>query len=149
MGLDMYLEREIYIGAEYDHRNVTGVVEIAVQGKKLNIDFKKISSINEKVGYWRKANQIHNWFVENVQDGEDECQRSYVTTEQLQELKETCEKVLADHNLAEELLPCQSGSFFGGTDYDEWYFRDLEDTVKILEDALENDEGAFYYQASW
>ena len=23
--------------------------------------------IMEQVGYWRKANQIHNWFVENVQ----------------------------------------------------------------------------------
>ena len=31
------------------------------------------SRIIEQVGYWRKANQIHNWFVENVQDGEDDC----------------------------------------------------------------------------
>ena len=28
------------------------------------------------VAYWRKANAIHSWFVENCQDGVDECQYS-------------------------------------------------------------------------
>ena len=52
------------------------------------------SSIIEQVGYWRKANQIHNWFVEHVQDGEDDCGYHHeVTKEILEELLDTCEQV--------------------------------------------------------
>lgn len=53
------------------------------------------SRIMEQVGYWRKANQIHNWFVEHVQDGEDDCAYHHeCTREVLEELLETCKTVL-------------------------------------------------------
>lgn len=56
--------------------------------------------IIDQVGYWRKANQIHNWFVEHVQDGEDDCcYHNEVTKEVLEELLDTCEKVLASCEL--------------------------------------------------
>lgn len=51
--------------------------------------------IMEQVGYWRKANQIHNWFVKHVQDGEDDCAYHHeCTREVLEELLETCKTVL-------------------------------------------------------
>lgn len=46
-----------------------------------------------EVGYWRKANQIHNWFVKNVQGGVDDCGYYGVTKEKLEELLSTCKKV--------------------------------------------------------
>lgn len=50
--------------------------------------------ISEEVGYWRKANQIHNWFVENIQDGEDDCcYHREVTKEDLEELLMLCERI--------------------------------------------------------
>ena len=49
----------------------------------------------EQVGYWRKANAIHRWFVQNVQAGVDDCGTYVVTREQLEQLKATCERVLA------------------------------------------------------
>ena len=106
-------------------------------------------SIDVPMGYWRKANQIHRWFVENVQQGEDDCGDYYVGSEQLSELLELCKKVQADHSLAEELLPSASGFFFGGTDYDEWYYNDITNTIAILEEALEDEHGDFYYSSSW
>lgn len=51
--------------------------------------------IMEEVGYWRKANQIHNFFVENVQDGEDDCSyHNECTKEILKDLLDKCYKVL-------------------------------------------------------
>jgi hypothetical protein len=48
----------------------------------------------EQVGYWRKANHIHNWFVENVQDGIDDCNyHREVTEEYLEKLLDACTKV--------------------------------------------------------
>lgn len=51
--------------------------------------------IMEEVGYWRKANQIHAFFVENVQDGEDDCSyHNECTKEILEDLLDKCYKVL-------------------------------------------------------
>lgn len=141
--------------------------------------------ITEQVGYWRKANHIHNWFVEHVQDGIDDCGYHHeVTKEILEELLDTCQTVLdnstlvsgqiengytfdadgnrkynyqdgyivADSSVAEELLPTQSGFFFGGTSYDQWYIDDIKSTIDIITKALETtdfDKEMIYYVSSW
>ncbi len=96
MGLDMYLNRKIYVGAKYEHNNVKGKIELT-KGKSnipIKVDLSKVSEITEEVAYWRKANAIHKWFVDNVQDGKDDCGDYYVSREQLQELVDLCKKVL-------------------------------------------------------
>lgn len=140
--------------------------------------------IMEQVGYWRKANQIHLWFVNHVQNGEDDCNyHNECTKEILEELLNTCRKVLEscvmtygkvkngerfingkwepiyedgkiviDTSIAEKLLPSCDGFFFGGTDYDEWYLKDIAYTIKILEDVLTTTDfetQAIYYVSSW
>lgn len=153
MGLDMFLMKETYIGAGYEFNEVKGTVDITKYGKSVPINFNRLNTITEEVGYWRKANHIHNWFVQNVQGGRDECQKSYVSEEQLEELLNICKEVLADHSKAPELLPTTSGFFFGGTDYDEYYYQDVQDTINIIEPLLkeleENSMGDVYYQSSW
>jgi len=55
---------------------------------------------SKEVGYWRKANQIHNWFVENVQNGEDDCDyHREITISDFQSLRRLCKKVLDSLNL--------------------------------------------------
>ena len=150
MGLDMYLRKKIYVGAEYEHRNVTGNIEIFVNGTPLPVNLKRVSEIEETVGYWRKANSIHKWFVDNVQDGVDECQTSYVSREQLQTLLDIVIEVLDHPDRAESLLPGQGGFFFGSTDYDNWYFDKLKYTKDLLEEIIKEEfSGDYYYHASW
>jgi hypothetical protein len=54
-------------------------------------------------------------------------------------------------DLAKEMLPTASGFFFGSTDFDEWYYKGLEDTIEIIKHCLSPQfEGwEFYYQSSW
>ena len=54
-----------------------------------------------EVGYWRKANHIHKWFVDNVQNGIDDCKRYFVEREELKELLEICKQVLKETELIE------------------------------------------------
>jgi hypothetical protein len=87
-----------------------------------------------------------------VQGGKDECQTSYVSLEKLKELKETCEKVLENKELAADLLPSSKGFFFGSYDYDEWYESDLIKTVEHLDKILKHPlahEWWTQYRASW
>jgi hypothetical protein len=150
MGLDMYLEKRTYV-KQWDHQSAEEKHEVVVTkgGQPTNIDPKKVKYIIEEAGYWRKANQIHRWFVENVQNGVDNCGDYYVGSEKLAELLDLCKKVKADHSLADELLPSASGFFFGGTEYDEWYFNDIENTIDVLEEALKDDRADYYYSSSW
>lgn len=115
-------------------------------------------NVDYQVGYWRKANAIHRWFVHNCADGVDECQDVYVPVAQLKKLLEVCKKTLDDHTWAPELLPTTDGFFFGGQEYDDWYFEQLEYTVDLIEKVLKvlkNQEAAssayydVYYRASW
>ena len=115
MGLDSYLYKKNYIRTE-DFYNEEFRNEVIVKtGGEIDTKIKpeRIRYIVEEVGYWRKANQIHRWFVENVQDGVDNCGDYFVPPSSLEELLELCEKVKADNSLAESLLPAGNGFFFG------------------------------------
>ncbi len=149
MGLDMYLDKRTYVQYWEHNGDENYEVEVTKGGEPTKIDPKKVKYIIEEAGYWRKANQIHQWFVDNVQGGEDNCAEYYVSSDKLEELLDLCKKVQTDNSLAEVLLPTASGFFFGGTQYDEWYFKDIDNTIQILEEALADKGGDFYYSSSW
>ena len=184
MGLDMYLTRKIYVGGNYKHNNVKGEINLTKgeENTPIPVNLDKLKYFEEEGAYWRKANHIHQWFVDHVQGGVDDCKEYYVDKEQLQELVDTCKKVkdslkikevksvptkvrwgpngdiiqniettfFEDTSLAEELLPTQAGFFFGGTSYDSYYLKDIEDTIEMLEPLLaEDDNVEYYYQSSW
>jgi hypothetical protein len=103
-----------------------------------------------EAAYWRKANQIHKWFVDNVQGGEDECKPHDVSRDDLEELISVCKQVQDSPGLAPALLPTSSGFFFGGTEYGEWYMIDINNTIEQLERALNLDDGWYFeYRSSW
>lgn len=156
MGLDMMLYKEVYVGAQYEFKHMK--VDIHIEdgaGNVLPINPNKMTKIVESFGVWRKVNAIHNWFVENVQDGVDDCGTYYVSRDNLEALLIVVLTVLENHSKAKELLPTQSGFFFGATEYDEWYYSDLEDTREIVQNALtelNNDKThsiSFSYHSSW
>lgn len=110
-------------------------------------------NIKEEVAYWRKANAIHQWFVDNVQNGKDDCDvHRELTKSDLLTLRDLAHEVLCDPDKAEELLPTQSGFFFGSTEYDEWYMEDLKSTIDQLDEIIKNTDfntEALYYVSSW
>ena len=103
-----------------------------------------------EVGYWRKANAIHQWFVNNVQGGEDECNLHSVSREHMLELKDLCTRVIENPALASELLPTSAGFFFGSEEYNEYYFHTLRQTITIIDACLAmSSEWEFGYCSSW
>lgn len=152
MGLDMYLSKKTYV-KNWKHNKDKWNVRVAYNGRKSHIKPERVCYVEEEIAYWRKANHIHAWFVQNVQNGVDECQHSYVDRKKLRELVDLCKKVLQYPEAAPALLPTQSGFFFGGTGYDDFYMEDLRETIKMIEPELEREEvghgSDFYYHASW
>lgn len=143
MGLDQYLE------AEWFNFRSSGV-EVGIDTHGF-----PVKRVFIEVGYWRKANAIHRWFVENVQNGIDDCGKYIVSRRDLEDLLEVCKEVLDSEVLkdpftAEALLPTQEGFFFGSTEYDEYYIETLEDTVDIINKCLSLPKRwSFRYYSSW
>lgn len=185
MGLDIYLtaKRSFYDRPYYKE-------EVRKKCKKIREiipEIWKSGNLNKieiafEAGYWRKANHIHSWFVENVQDGVDDCGKYWVSREKLEGLLALCKEVkekskmkkdmvsegwmnspetgiinvksegeiIKNTQIAEKLLPTQSGFFFGSTGYDQYYIRMIERTIEIIEKCLNLPKGwMFYYQSSW
>jgi len=95
----MYLEKKTYV-KNWDYKGADNhKIKITKNGKKTGIDEKKVSHVIEEAGYWRKANHIHNWFVQNVQEGDDNCGLYYVSQENMEELLGLVNEVLENSKL--------------------------------------------------
>lgn len=164
MGLDMYLYADKYVsrknydvkipndeyGFDYATNETFNQIVSLLNAESIIDNEWSGLQVSLPIGYWRKANAIHNWIVKNCADGVDECQRIYVSREKAQELVDACKQVMDNPPLAGELLPPSSGFFFGSTDIDQYYFHDLERTIEIFEKALHSkDIDGVTYQASW
>ncbi len=156
MGLDMYLSAKRYV-AGWNHGTDEEKAEYAELKKRFGVTEKwecatPAGYYELTVAYWRKANQVHSWFVRNVQNGTDECQYSCISRTQLKGLLDVCRSVLAHPETASEVLPTKAGFFFGGVDYEECYWEDIKETISQLESVLNNpvfEHCAFYYHSSW
>lgn len=180
MGLDMYLTKKTYV-KNWEHQDKNDKHTISVKkGSKKRDDIKpeRISYIEEEVMYWRKANAIHNWFVQNVQNGNDDCGTYFLDCDKLQELLNVCKEALAVIQKADvmvkevhsgwsggedmytpvnvydcadainDILPPTSGFFFGSTEIDDWYKDDLVKTIEVLEEELSSGGSGDYFYSA-
>ena len=169
MGLDQYLYVSKYIyfrhssevKEEIDSSERYHTICKAI-GIPLPCSFSGGLTVQAQVGYWRKANAIHKWMVDNVQGGVDDCAKYPISLDELKELSNLCSSILEETNkrkqieLAENKLPPTSGFFFGVTEINEDYLLYLKDNIKIINYAKSIDVtrysdccSGFYYQASW
>ena len=189
MGLDMYLYRTKKVnGLEVeDYEKVDNAIsnydfdfvsiEETMQPDEYNPAYAELNevvikrgksfswlSIYDDIGYWRKANQVHNFFVQECQDGIDECQLSMISKDKLEDLLDRCKRamklkkiylndgIIKDGQGLETFLPTSSGFFFGGTEFNEWYFDDIAETKKIITKVLKQtdfDKQVIFYRSSW
>ena len=119
-------------------------------------NFKSVQTETRyQIGYFRKFNALHSYIVKTFANGVDNCQDIILYKEDVEQIKKVLDDVLNAHQQVEkakELLPTQSGFFFGGTDYDEFYFEDVKDAADLMQSFLDNfdfDKYQLVYQASW
>ena len=128
MGLDMYLRLK-----EHSKCSVKG---FGGDGDTYHRDPNNWVCVTKEYAVcdWRKANHIHQWFVQNVQDGNDDC---------------------GEYEVCHDVMPTASGFFFGSTEYDEYYAADLRKTIKVCDSLIHHLEAndslwsEAYYQSSW
>lgn len=153
MGLDMYLSRKVDIEGFGDVKKMT--IEIKDNSGKTTrvIGGLESGAIIQEVAYWRKANMVHAYLT-NPHDDRIYCVegdvRSEFGVEVLLSLRDLCEKVvkiarveggeITNKEDIAELLPTQSGFFFGSTAYDKDYVECVQETIELLDKVLSGHE---------
>ena len=143
MGLDMYLNAKRFLWHNEDD------IGAKIAEAFPELAGKRVKEVIIEAMYWRKSNQIHAWFVENVQKGVDDCGNYYVSREQLEELRQLILAALATKDASK--LPPQAGFFFGSDKVDQYYWEDLRETEEKLNKIMEElPQGwDFEYHSSW
>ena len=142
------------------------------ESEKIDDEIRKHYGVDREYGaysgYWRKFNALHGYICDTFADGVDECQVIPLTKANLKKilsvLKKT-KKILDKHfekdekgaysftgNVKDIPLQPRGGFFFGGTEIDEWYQDDVDESVKFfsnLVDTFDSRNEVCYYQASW
>ena len=153
MGLDMYLYKKHYVkNWDWMSDNERHTISVKKGKKKLDhIKPDRICYVMEQVMEWRKFNALHKWFVDNVQEGVDDCKECFVDESDLKMLLETLTYVFDNKDSAETILPTAQGFFFGSDEIDEYYWEEVKSTIIQLKDLLEEDNkgASFYYRSSW
>lgn len=106
-----------------------------------------------EIGYFRKVNFLVKFFEKKGFDVSNQTPLA-IKRKDVEELLSKCEEVLEDHSKGPELLPTMSGFFFGSTDYDDYYYDDVEAVRNYVKDRLlpEFDtlkEGEYIYFETW
>lgn len=108
----------------------------------------------EEIHCWRMFHALHNWFVNNIQAGIDDCKHHLFTEEKLNSLISTL-RVINDSKLedvAKANLPTVEGVYFGSEDYDENYFEEVKEALEVLTDIKNKvnlNECDLYYCSWW
>ena len=106
-------------------------MQITQGGKKVDgVQLDRISSVDEEVMYWRKANHIHQWFEENAQGGQEDRGEYLLEITHLEELLRCCKEVI-------EASVLVAGTVEDGTVYDKDHPNGVTLRVpgKVIKDA--------------
>lgn len=150
MGLDMYLEAKLHLPPYSEElRPVRQAIGQAIgytpPAEKPDNDatLMEITGVTVRVGYWRKFDPLHQWFVNNVQEGHDDCRPAYISPDVLAELEEQLDQVGDDPESANEHFVSE-----GDESMDE---GDIDYTLRIVLQAKKLQERGWdiYYRASW
>jgi hypothetical protein len=159
MGLDMYLNRVIYMsGNSIEEKSITAKTTYITPAEYFSIDTENIQEISVQILYWRKSNWLHAWFNE-VLGGVDNCEKCRVPEEVLIDLSDKL--AIAILTVDPTVFKPSEGFFFGSTEIDEYYWDDLKETLKIIKPIADdlkkpfeerdsiNKRSSFTYEASW
>ena len=138
MGLDITFNRikrvELSQEAQEDRFGMVALDEL----------YNNVELVYDELAYYRKVNFLYRYFSDYMDANGI---MAVVDKYAIEDIIECCKEVLADNSKAEELLPTVNGFFFGSTEYDKYYFKEVAQVLKDFEKILQeyDMENYFYF----
>lgn len=150
MGLDMFIQS---VPNEWE---MPSIAEYASWSMNLENEDEVIDE-----AYWRKFHALHDYFIKEIQEGDDDCLVYRLDYKTIHKLKIIIERILEDKELEEsmgnnrgvasKLLP-EPSSIPKKLRYGQSYYESLNSSYSVVKNILEKmKEGKrdFYYRSSW
>ena len=163
MGLDIYFHKTAHTEWERYQKDLAAYENLPEDGKSMD-NHPDNNFHPEDIGYFRKVNFLMEFFhyegnCEYKEIGRDELERLRKVTKEIVRMKPVVHRVKAvvlpgggglgpaeeeneyseaDKRRCAEILPTQSGFFFGSTEYDTWYFHDVREVYNWVDEVLDN-----------
>lgn len=135
----MYLFRQQYANPELKE-----TLKLERAGKVTTIMPERPTLVREKIGYWHKANHIHRWFVEHVQEKRDDCHDHYVGRDQLRRLLKSVIEVLNHSKLVPGKVSAGYQILQNGERQDTWEDGLVVDNPSVAKTMLPRQRGFFF-----
>lgn len=120
----------------------------AINGDSSN-DLWSVLNRASSDAYFRKANFIYGFFS-HIIDENEMCVAHRIDIEML---RDACKRVLThrDEGYSKQHLPTYPGFFFGGLEYDKWYYEKVEDCYEKMRHCLDtmSDDECYIIWFSW
>lgn len=134
----MYLYRR-----QHAYAGRKDALRVMVDGTPLSFVPDYTTCLREEIGYWRKANQIHHWFVENVQEGGDDCGEYVVSRDQLKSLLTLVDEAIKSIKLVPGVMSVGQGPD-GGEGFDGERRGFVVENPAVAEKLLPPRKGFFF-----
>ena len=124
------------------------VIKIHVDQEDQNKTEEEIydTKLGEEILYYRKVNFLIPFFEDSVLYEEMGFILSSVHKDKIKDLIDSCEMVLKNRKKAPEILPTEGGFFFGSTEYDDYYFKCVQEVLSNFKELLKDfEEDCKYY----
>lgn len=102
-----------------------------------------------QVGYFRKINSLFRWVSYNVQSV-DNCKSILIPKQKLEQLSADLNRLTKDNCMT--IFPTSEGFFFGSTEYDQYYWSDVEEVKSWVSSTLKSfdfDNHDLFFWAWW
>ena len=134
-----------YVRYEFERRQLK---ECAIERVEYCVNEILESFVSGEDMYYRKVNFLYAYFADRLE--KEQC---IVTLDDCKKIIKYAETILEtrDTNIAEKLLPTQSGFFFGSTEYDDYYFEDVRDVLEKFSEYIDDwtDDTIGWVYFSW
>lgn len=124
------------------------VIKIHVDQEDQNKTEEEIynTKLGEEILYYRKVNFLIPFFEDSILYEEAGFILSSVHKDEIKNLIDFCEMVLKNREKAPEILPTEEGFFFGSTEYDDYYFKCVQNVLNDFKMLLKDfEEDCKYY----
>ena len=154
MGLDIYLSKKTFIGAMFDSTRITGIICLYKHGKRIPIQFGRVSYVTEDIYHGNKVYWLLEWLNRELPELLINSEEREIDDALMDRLHQACKEVLAHRDMPDfrevckEKLHCDLKPDLSDEALNN-FLNEVEELAKATDPSEKTDDAVFIVSASW
>ena len=154
MGLDIYLSKKTFIGAMFKSREITGTISLFISGKKIPIEFQRVSYVIEDIYHGSKTHWLYHWLEIELPESLGNAEDQEISEDLMDRLHDACIEVLRHRHepdfreVCKEKLHCDLKPDLSDEALNNFLYE-VEELAQATDPSEKTDDAVFIVSASW